>query len=49
MREQIIKDLVDHIKESGFYHEGKEGNHRIEAGSSMIKFTFAFSVQQLIK
>lgn len=23
MKEQIIKDLVNHIKESGFYHEGK--------------------------
>lgn len=49
MREQITKDLVNHIKGSGFYHEAKGGNQRFEAGSSMIKFACDFSAQQPIK
>lgn len=49
MREQIIKDLVEHIKDLDFIMRAKGGNQRFEAGSSTIKFACDFSAQQPIE
>ena len=44
---RLKKNLVNHVKELRFYHEGKGGSQRFEAGSSMIKFTCDFSGQPI--